>query len=515
MRRTLINPTTLLVLLFLTIGGSGYGQKSKRPNILFIMSDDHTSQAWGIYGGILNSYVKNDKIKWLADHGAVLENAFCTNSICVPSRASIMTGQYSHKNGVYDLTDPLPSDSLNFAKLLQQGGYQTALFGKWHLHKEPSGFDQYMVLPGQGRYRNPVLISKGDWKDDEKGGKPYPGFSTDVITDKSIEWLKGRGDDKPFYLSVHFKATHEPFDYHERYKDYLKDIEVPYPDNFSDSGAATTGRTHDGWPLDLLGERYLQQAGALYPGDTFSLKGLDGIAARKKIYQKFIKDYIRCAAGVNDNIGRLIDYMRDSGQLENTVIIYTSDQGYFLGEHGFFDKRFIYEQSLRMPFVISYPKEIKSGTKNKDIILNVDFPSLFLDYAGLKQPAKMQGRSFRDNLRGNTPANWRKDMYYRYWTNEAARPAHFGIRTDRYKLALFYGQSRTKSERDSMQYAPGWEFYDLQNDPGENHNAVSDPQYQQIVAKLKLRLLTLKAEMGNAEESNSTIDKIVKQTWGK
>jgi arylsulfatase A-like enzyme len=504
---------TLFLMLCICYGGACLGQKSKRPNILFIMSDDHTSQAWGIYGGILSNYVKNDRIKWLADHGVVLENAFCTNSICVPSRASIMTGQYSHKNGVFDLADPLPSDSLNFAKLLQKGGYQTALFGKWHLHKEPTGFDQYMVLPGQGRYKNPVLISKGEWKDGEQGGKAYPGFSTDVIADKSIEWLKNRGEDKPFYLSVHFKATHEPFDYHERYKDYLKDVEVPYPDNFGDMGAATTGRTHDGWPLDLLGKRYEQQVGSLYPGEAFSLKGLDRLEARKRIYQKFIKDYIRCGAGINDNIGRLIDYLRETGQLENTVIIYTSDQGYFLGEHGFFDKRFIYEQSLRMPFVISYPKEFKSGTRNKDIVLNIDFPSLFLDYAGLKQPAKMQGRSFRDNLKGKTPSNWRKDMYYRYWANEPARPAHFGIRTDQYKLALFYGQSRTKIARDSMSYAPGWEFYDLKKDPSENHNAVADPEYQQIVKKLKERLRTMKAELGNEKESNSTIAEIIKQTW--
>jgi arylsulfatase A-like enzyme len=505
----------LLVLIHFWNLGTGFCQKGQRPNILFIMSDDHTSQSWGIYGGILEQYVRNDKIKWLAEHGAILENVFCNNSICVPSRAAIMTGQYSHRNGVYDLTDPLPSDSSNFAKLLQKGGYETALFGKWHLHSEPSGFDHYSVLPGQGRYRNPVLIKKGDWKEGENGGKPYPGFSTDVITDQSISWLKSREKDKPFYLSVHFKATHEPFDYPDRYKDYLRNVEVPYPANFSDTGASVTGRTHDGWPLDLLGQRYLQQGGTLYPGDTFSVTGLEPSAIRKKVYQKFIKDYIRCAAGINDNIGRLIDHLRVTGQLENTVVIYTSDQGYFLGEHGFFDKRFIYEQSLRMPFVISYPREIRKGSRNRDIILNIDFPSLFLDFAGIPQPVSMQGRSFRDNLRGRTRANWRKDMYYRYWANEPARPAHFGIRTDRYKLALFYGQSRQKTERDQMKYAPGWEFYDLQNDPGENHNAIADPQYQEIVGKLKARLRTLKAEVGNEKETNSTIERIIEQTWHK
>lgn len=500
----------LLLLQFFIL--AGYAGGNKKPNILFIMSDDHTSQAWGIYGGILADYVKNDRIKWLSEHGVVLENAFCTNSICVPSRAAITTGQYSHRNGVYDLGGALSPDSLNYARLLRESGYQTALIGKWHLKKEPSGFDHYMVLPGQGAYRDPVLQTKQDWKDNEKGGKAYKGFSTDVITDQSIAWLKNLDADRPFYLSVHFKATHEPFDYAERYKDLLEGVEIPYPDNLGDKGAATTGRTHDGWPLDLLGKRYVQSA-AFYPGKPISLDGLSTTDARKKVYQKFIRDYIRCAAGINDNIGRLIDYLRESGQLDNTVIIYTSDQGYFLGEHGFFDKRFIYEPSMRMPFVIYYPRELKGGRRNKDIILNIDFPSLFLDYAGAKQPASMQGRSFRANLSGKTPPDWRKDLYYRYWANEPRRPAHFGIRTDRYKLALFYGQDRTHTTRDSMPYPPGWEFYDLAKDPGENHNAIHDPQYRAVIARLKKRLKTIKETSGDGRETNPVIAEILEKSW--
>lgn len=503
----------LTIMLVFCIGTVHARKPAERPNILFIMSDDHTSQAWGIYGGILSSYVKNDHIRWLAERGAVLQNAFCTNSICVPSRAAIMTGQYSHRNGVFDLDGGLSPDSLTFAKLLQKGGYQTALIGKWHLKGRPAGFDHFLILPGQGRYRDPILISEENWQEGESDGKVYPGFSTDVIADESIAWLKNRRKETPFYLSVHFKATHEPFDYPERYDSFLEDAEIPYPDNFNEWSGSASGRRHDGWPLEILSKRYEEQTGSFYPGSSFSTKGLDSLSARKKTYQKFVKDYLRSGAGIDDNIGKLIAYLRQSGELENTVIVYTSDQGYFLGEHGFFDKRFMYEESLRMPFVISYPKEIKEGRRLNDFILNIDFPSLFLDYAGIDPPAQMQGRSFRQNLAGTTPRNWRKDMYYRYWSNEPRRPAHLGIRTDRYKLALFYGQSRTLAERDPMPYAPGWEFYDLSKDPGENRNAVDDPAYSRIVAKLKKRLKKIKQQIGDGNETNKTIETIFGQYW--
>ncbi|MBU1821814.1 MAG: sulfatase-like hydrolase/transferase, partial [Bacteroidetes bacterium] len=265
-----------LFIFLLAFPFLAFAQKSKKPNILFILSDDHTAQAWGIYGGVLQDYVKNDNIRWLANNGVVLENAFCTNSICVPSRAAILSGQYSHRNGVYDLEDAYEPDSANFAKLLQQAGYQTAIVGKWHLKKEPTGFDYYMVLPGQGRYWNPILKTKDNWQDGNAGGKEYKGFSTDVITEKSIEWLKSRDKTKPFYLSTHFKATHEPYDYPERFKTFLEDVELPYPVNFAEWG--TNGRTHDGWPLELLGKRYENGTGKVYPGTSFSLKGLDSLA---------------------------------------------------------------------------------------------------------------------------------------------------------------------------------------------------------------------------------------------
>ena len=311
--------------------------RPKPPNILFILSDDHTSQAWGVYGGILADYVKNDNIRRLAKDGVLLKNAFCTNSICVPSRASILSGKYSHKNGVYELPDAFHPDSMNVAKALQSAGYATALIGKWHLKEEPTGFNEFWVLPGQGRYHDPVLINKEDWhKPKTEREKIYQGYSSDVIGDLSIEWLKNRPKDQPFFLCTHFKATHEPFDYPERYREFLAEVELPYPPTFEDFGKTTTGRTHDGWPLETLGQRYVQGTGKRYPGTEFSLEGLNPLEARKKTYQKFIKDFLRGGAAIDDNIGKLITFLKETGEYENTIVIYTADQGYFLGEHGFF-----------------------------------------------------------------------------------------------------------------------------------------------------------------------------------
>ena len=348
-------------------------EEFKKPNILFIMSDDHTSQAWGIYGGVLKDYVQNPNISRLADEGMVLNNAFCTNSICVPSRAAILTGQYSNRNGVYTLSDALSPDSLNIAKVLQNNGYQTAIIGKWHLKEEPSGFDYYNVLHDQGRYWDPILRTANNFHKNPEEWDVHKGFSTDVITDLSIKWLETIDKKKPFMLMTHFKATHEPFDYPERYNDLYKGIEIPEPASLFDFSPETTGRSFIGQKLENLGWFYEQASNdpdkwwCKYPGLPFYTKGLDSINARKQIYQKFIKDFMRSGAAIDDNLGRLLDYLEASGLAENTVVIYTADQGYFLGEHGFFDKRLIYEESLRMPFVIRYPKEIATGKYNDDI----------------------------------------------------------------------------------------------------------------------------------------------------
>lgn len=487
-----------------------------RPNILFIMSDDHTSQAWGIYGGVLKDYVHNPNISRLANEGIVLDNAFCTNSICVPSRASILTGQYSNKNGVYTLNDALEPDSLNIAKILKKNGYQTAIIGKWHLKKQPTGFDYFNVLDNQGKYWDPILKTVENFNKSSENWDVHKGFSTDVITDLSLKWLDTIDKTKPFMLMTHFKATHEPFDFPERFKDLNKDKKIPEPTSLYDFSPKTTGRSFKGQTLDNLAWRWGQASAnpnkwwCKYPELPFLTEGMDSITARKNTYQKLVKDFIRSGAAIDDNIGKILDYLETSGLANNTIVIYTADQGYFLGEHGFFDKRLIYEESLRMPFVIRYPKEIPSGKRIDDIILNIDFASLFADYAGVTLPKSFQGKSFRENLKGNNPKNWRKSAYYRYWQHYPIRPGHFGIRNHQYKLAYFYGQALNMTGSSQENTNPAWEFYDLKKDPNENHNAYNDKTYIAIIKKMKLELQKQREHYGDIDEKYPEIQNIFK-----
>lgn len=507
---------SLIVICLCSFKSPGQRAVEKRPNIIFIMADDHTSQAWGIYGGILAPYAKNENIKRLANGGAVLNNVFCTNSICTPSRATILTGEYSNNNGVYTLSDALSPHKDNISKNLQAAGYQTAIFGKWHLKKKPAGFDEFTVLPGQGIYHNPTYLNKENWNDEEKSGKQIEGYVDDITTGMSIDWLKNRDTSRPFFLMCHFKGTHEPFEFADRNKDLLEGVEFPYPHNFWDSGASTNGRSFRGQPLEEMGRRWVAASNGpwwtTYPGLPFSLEGLSEKEARKKIYQKMIRDYLRCAAGNDDNIGRLLDYLSGNGLEKNTVVIYTSDQGYFLGEHDFMDKRMMYEESLRMPFVIRYPKEIQPGTEVNDIVLNTDFAALFADYGGIKKPEYIQGRSFRKILAGNQEKDWRKAMYYRYWQHAPIRPAHFGIRDERYKLIFYYGLPLNMTGTSKEVTPAAWEFYDLQKDPGEDRNAIDDPQYARIITKMKRELLRLKNEAGDTDDNYPEIRKLLKET---
>ncbi|MDH4203841.1 MAG: sulfatase-like hydrolase/transferase, partial [Phycisphaerae bacterium] len=428
-----------------------------------------------------------------------------------------ISGQYSHMNGVKTLYDALSPEKKNIAKVMQRGGYQTSLIGKWHLKKEPSGFDYYCVLPGQGRYWDPIMKTKDNWK---QGGRPYKGFSTDVIADMTIEWIKNRDKTKPFMAMCHFKATHEPFDYPERFKDLYKETDIPAPKSFYDQGSETTGRSFKGWSMDNLKKRYLSATQKMedkpgfmaYPGLPFSVDGLDNNEARMKTYQKFIKDFMRSGAAIDDNIGKILNYLDKAGLAENTIVIYTADQGYFLGEHGWFDKRLIYEESIHMPFVIRYPKEIPAGTHNSDIIENVDFSALFADYAVIEYPTSMQGHSFRENLKGNTPQNWRKYGYYRYWQHSEDLPGHFGIRGQRYKLAFFYGNGLQKNKKNdpTTRY---WDFFDLQKDPHELHNAYNDPQYQDVIKAMKAEILHQRKLLGDTDEDNPEIQKIIANHW--
>lgn len=493
--------------------------QQQRPNILFILSDDHTSQAWGIYGGILSKYVKNDNIRRLANEGCVLDNCFCTNSISVPSRATIITGAYSHINGVRTLSDAFDRTQDNIAKQMKKGGYNTALFGKWHLKTEPAGYDTYAVFHDQGEYVDPYFKTAENWQDDTEGrvGVQEKGFSTDLVTDKCIKWLDENAGKGPFLLSCHFKATHEPWDFPERFKHLYDDVTFPEPENMMEVCNAPTTRTFPGQQLENMGWRWEQASKGpwwcQYPELPFSTEGMEKVAARKKIYQKMIKDYLRCGATIDDNIGRLLRYLDEKGLAENTIVVYVADQGYFLGEHGMFDKRMMYEEPLRMPFVIRYPKEIPAGTRNKDIILNIDFAATLADYAGVKAPEKSQGESFRSNLKGDTPDGWRKDMYYRYWTHHDIRPAHFGIRNERYKLIFLYGDRLDATGSDKKPTTPTWEFYDLKKDPRENHNSYNDPQYASIIKEMKTRLLELRKEQKDEDLNSETMKRIMKSYY--
>ncbi|MFC2115091.1 sulfatase-like hydrolase/transferase [Bacteroidota bacterium] len=462
------NLIKLLLIPFICISftsGCHLEKEAVQPNILFIMSDDHTAQAWWIYGGILEDFVHTPNIRQLAEEGCVLENCLVSNSICTPSRATILTGQYSHVNGVKNLGSGFTPEHYNIAKLLSGAGYQTSVIGKWHLQTEPTGFDYYCVLPGQGRYNNPVLKTRENWGHYLEGGKEYKGFSTDLITDMTIEWIENRDKSKPFMALCHFKATHEPFDYPERFSHLYRDVEIPVPASFYDTGAETTGRSFKGQSIDNLKGRYLTASNStdeekrgfmFYPELPFSVDGLSHKEAREKTYQKFVKDFMRCGAAIDDNISKLMEYLDTTGLTENTVVIYTADQGYFLGEHGWFDKRLIYEESIHMPFVIRYPREIPAGTRNSDIIENVDFSALFADYAG---------NGLKDN-----PA--REDKKTRYW-----------------------------------------DFFDLQEDPNEIRNAYDDPKYQDVIKEMKEELIRQRELLGDTDEDNEEILGIIAAHW--
>lgn len=472
--------------------------RAAAPNILFIMSDDHTTQAISAYGGALASVLPTPHIDRIGKEGAILTHCFVTNSISTPSRACILTGQYSHKNEVYTLSDHLNSQAPISAKYLREAGYQTAIIGKWHLGTEPIGFDYYNVLPGQGEYDNPGMIKTGDWHAG-KNGTPkqtnYKGHSTDVIGGEAIRFLESVDKNKPFFLMCHFKAPHRPWKPAERFKELLKDVEVPEPGNLLDSYKGKGKYTKE-IKMGLEFMNRIDLKGEPVP------EGLTLDEKRHWIYQRYIKDYLRCVAGVDENVGHLLKYLDDNGLAENTIVVYTGDQGFFLGEHGWFDKRLMYEESLRMPFLIRYPKEIRPKTVNKDMILNIDFAPLFLDYAGVSVPRQMQGVSFRNNLAGKARSDWRKSIYYRYWLHADGAhnaTAHYGIRTERYKLVYYYARALGKTGTSNKPLTPEWELYDLKKDPHEMINKYQEEKSGKLVKKLKTELLELKKQYGDED----------------
>lgn len=486
-------------------------QTQHRPNIVFIMSDDHSTQAIGSYGGILDSLVVTPNIDRLRDQGALLTHVFATNSICVPSRASILTGQYSNENGVYTLRDTLDPSHMTVAKILNKHGYQTAVVGKWHLKSRPAGFDYYEVLSGQGSFHNPVLRTAQNWPE----GKQYQGFSGHVIASQALQWLGRRNPDQPFMLMVNFKAVHEPFGYPQRFDTLYQNTTMPEPKSLYNFYPDRTTRTFKGQLLEVLGRRFVNRP-KRYQLQSFSLKGLNKHQRRHKIYQTFIKHYLRSGAALDYNVGRVLDYLKRHHLVENTIVIYTSDQGYFLGEYGMMDKRMMYDPALRMPFIIRYPQEIQPGSTVDAMVLNIDFAPLLLDYAGIKIPDAMQGRSFRRILStGQLPEDWRTAMYYRYWVHEQKRPAHLGIRTRRYMLMFLYGRALMGVEHGEPPTEPTWEFYDLQKDPNEIHNEYKNPQYEAIIKQLKKRLLKLKRQAGDTliDQKYPIMQKILKNNF--
>ncbi len=353
--------------------------------------------------------------------------------------------------------------------------------------------------------------------DDDKGvgGAVEKGFSTDLVTDKAIRWIKERDRTKPFSVFCHFKATHEPCDFPERFAHLYDGVRFPEPENLLEFGPAKSGRTFAGQPLETMAWRWNkaytdpENWWTYYPELPFCGVEGDSVANRRAIYQKLVRDYLRCAAAIDDNIGRLLRTLDEEGLAENTVVIYVSDQGYFLGEHGFFDKRIMYEEPLRMPFVIRYPKEIPAGTRNGDIVTNVDFASLLADYAGAEPPQQAQGRSFRSNLAGDTPQDWPRSMYYRYWTQHEIRPAHMGIRNDRYKLIFFYGDRLGMTGSDDCVSTPSWEFYDLRTDPHENRNQYGNPAYAEVIGAMKREMLELHRQYKDTDEGSARMRKIM------
>ena len=513
-----------------------------RPNIIFIMSDDHCARAIGAYASRLASLDPTPNIDKLAEEGMLFTHVFCTNSICTPSRANIITGQYCQTNGVLDLYSELPGNKHFLPAEMKKAGYTTAVIGKWHLKNSPQNFDYYCVIPGQGRYYNPVMYTNKGGKrkkvrfdstlEREVSVKEFEGHSSDVITDEAIAWLESRDKSKPFFLMHQYKAPHDMFVYAERYSNYLSEVDIPEPDNMYDQpgpnfGSVATRGENDslvhviGSSISRRGQR---NYGRYYKvGEELSDREFTHIC-----YQNYARDYLRCVKGVDDNIGRLMDYLRENELLDHTIIVYTGDQGMMLGEHDYMDKRWMYDEAMRMPLIVRYPGMIQAGSRSDWLINNTDFAPTMLALAGAEAPEYMQGLDFSGALEGKPePSNWRKGTYYRYWMHMAHghnNPAHFGIRTRKYKLIFFYGSDFTNihggrevtkfnGNRYWVNTPVAWEFYDLEKDPGEMNNLYRDPEYQGVIAGLKKQLKKSREELDETDENYPGIAAIIEKHW--
>lgn len=461
---------------------------TRRPNIVLMVTDDHAAHAIGAYGSVVNATPRIDEI---AATGARLDRCYCTNSLCTPSRASILTGTYSHVNGVYTLLTPMDPNQATFVSALRDVGYRTAIVGKWHLGDEPehrpSGFDYWEILIDQGEYFDPRFVTPD-------GVATREGYATDLITDLSLDWIDSLDDDEPYCILIHHKAPHRPWEPHPRHADLYTDP-IAVPDTFDDDySTRTLAARHAAMRIaDHLTLEDLKQAPPSGLTD-------DEVALWK--YQRYMEDYLRCVAAVDENVGRVTDFLRDRGDLDSTMLMYTSDQGFFLGDHGWFDKRFMYEESLRMPFVVSYPDGgITAGTDVAPMVTNVDIAPTILEAVGVDVPERMQGTSFLDLLTDGEAAPIHDAVYYRYWENDDINHlalAHYGVRTERYKLIYFYNDGLGLPGTSGSTYEPGWELYDLEHDPDEVNNVVADPAYAEILTGLRARLRELQDELGDA-----------------
>ena len=477
-------------------------QSADRPNVIFILADDLTTQAISAYGDIYKDIAPTPNMDRLANEGMLFQDVLCTNGICGPSRAAILTGKYSNKNGYYknESGGQFDASQWTFPRAFQDAGYQTALFGKWHLGTDPVGFDTYKFHASagqQGHYWNPLFNENGK-EVKEKG------YATNLSTDFAMNWLEGdRAQDKPFLLCMQYKAPHRPWEPDRKYEQLWDDIDMPYPTTFNDDykgrefTAGDTEMTMEHLsrrdmklerPAELKGkERIKWDFFGTKNDEVVKPEGMSDEEGRKWRYQRYIKDYLACVKSVDDNIGRILDYLDANGMAENTMIVLTSDQGFYLGDHGFFDKRFIYEESLRMPFIVRYPKKIKAGSINEDVITNVDFAPTLLDVAGVTADENIQGRSFASVFTGGTPKDWKQAMYYHYYEFpfwHHVQP-HYGIRTDRYTLAHFYYN------------IDKWELYDNDKDPDQMDNRIDDPAYAEVITDLKRELKALMKNYDN------------------
>jgi arylsulfatase A-like enzyme len=479
-------------------------ESNRQPNILFIFSDDHGYQAISAYGGRLAKLAPTPNIDKIARDGMLFERCYVTNSICAPSRATVLTGKHSHLNTVKTNADVFDSTQQTFPKLLQQAGYQTALVGKWHLKSNPTGFDYWEVLPGQGNYYNPDFITA-------QGRITVSGYVTDIITDKALNWLEtGRDKSKPFLLMLQNKAPHREWEPGPEHLTLYKDVTFPEPDNLFDdySGRGTAAMTQDMtidktmrldsdlkiW-LDKEGRAFQRTYGRMNETQRaawdaaydpliawYRNADLRGAELVRWKYQRYMQDYLATIRSVDDNVGRVLDYLDKSGLAENTIIVYTSDQGFYLGEHGWFDKRFMYEESFKTPLMVRWPARVPPGTKNDDLVSNLDFAPTFLDIAGLPVPPDMQGVSLLPLLQMKKPAAWRNSLYYHYYEFPGAHMVrrHEGVVTGQFKLLFFYDLDE-------------WELYDRLKDSSEMHSVYNDITYADTVAALKAELIRLRS----------------------